>query len=594
MHALGPRQARGARQVRGERRAQGERQAQGEGQARPQRLAWLAGFTLAGVVLFAAYLLQSTRDTFVNSDGASNALQAWAMLHGNLLLRGWAVSDVSFYTTELPQYMLVEAIRGLGADVVHICGAMSYTLLVLLAAAVAKGRAAGREGVARALMAAGIMLAPQLGWPTNLLTLSPDHVGTGVPLLLTWLLIDRGAGFAQRQRGWRRCLVPVLAGLLLAWTAVGDPLAEVIGALPLALVCALRASQGLLRERHQEPGQETQQEPGQGLLRGLRTQWYELSLLMAAVLSVFAARLATTAITAAGGWTVSPVRTSLAEPGTLGQHAYLTGMGILDLFGADFLDQPNLTETIFAVLHLVGLALVALAFCLAVRRFLGGDLLVQVLTAAIVVNVAAYAFSTQAQDIKNTREIAALLPFGAALAGRLLAGRLLAAREARQAREPGPRRVPRLVTWLAGAMLACYAVMLGVNAVQPQVPTQPATLAVWLAAHNLTSGLGGYWQANSVTLDSGDGVQVRALEVDAGKLATGTNWEADHAWYDPATAYANFVVDIPTRCGPADPGELVTRMTFRAGKPSRLYCVGPYAIAVWNRNLLTRFSEQLR
>ena len=42
----------------------------------------------------------------VNADGASNALQAWDMLHGNLLLHGWWLSDVSFYTTELPQYTL--------------------------------------------------------------------------------------------------------------------------------------------------------------------------------------------------------------------------------------------------------------------------------------------------------------------------------------------------------------------------------------------------------------------------------------------------------------------------------------------------------
>ena len=46
-------------------------------------------------------------------DGSSNVLQAWDMLHGNLLLRNWWLSDVSFYTTELPEYMLVELVRGL-------------------------------------------------------------------------------------------------------------------------------------------------------------------------------------------------------------------------------------------------------------------------------------------------------------------------------------------------------------------------------------------------------------------------------------------------------------------------------------------------
>ncbi|MBV9381188.1 MAG: hypothetical protein JOY82_23600, partial [Streptosporangiaceae bacterium] len=95
------------------------------------RLLWCAGFLFSGVALFWCYLWQS-RTFPVNSDGASNALQAWDMLHGNVLLHGWYLSDVSFYTTELPEYMLVEAVRGLGPDVVHICAALTYTLLVLL------------------------------------------------------------------------------------------------------------------------------------------------------------------------------------------------------------------------------------------------------------------------------------------------------------------------------------------------------------------------------------------------------------------------------------------------------------------------------
>ena len=66
-------------------------------------------------------------------------LQAWDMLHGNLLLHHWWVSDVSFYTTELPQYMLVEALTGLGPWVVHAAAAMTYTLLVLLAALAGQG-----------------------------------------------------------------------------------------------------------------------------------------------------------------------------------------------------------------------------------------------------------------------------------------------------------------------------------------------------------------------------------------------------------------------------------------------------------------------
>jgi hypothetical protein len=114
------------------------------------RWAWPAGFAVAGIGLFFAYLRLS-ETVAVNSDGASQALQAWDMLHGNVLLRGWTLSDVSFYTTELPEYMLVELVRGLRPDVVHIAAALTYTLMVLFAAQLARGRATGGEAVVRAL-----------------------------------------------------------------------------------------------------------------------------------------------------------------------------------------------------------------------------------------------------------------------------------------------------------------------------------------------------------------------------------------------------------------------------------------------------------
>src|SRR6201987_456141 len=125
--------------------------------------AWLTAYVAAGVALFFCYRWLSETEA-VTSDGAANALQAWAMLHGDPLLRGWTVGDVSFYTTELPEYMGVELIRGLGPDVGHVAAAFTYTLLVLLAGLLAKGRAKGREALVRVLIAGGITIAPQL-WP---------------------------------------------------------------------------------------------------------------------------------------------------------------------------------------------------------------------------------------------------------------------------------------------------------------------------------------------------------------------------------------------------------------------------------------------
>ena len=162
-------------------------------------LVWAA----AGVVLFLCYLRVS-RTAGVDSDGASNALQAWDMLHGNPLLRGWRLSDVSFYTTELPRVHAGRA--GPGAAAPTWCTSparMTYTLLVLLAALLAKGRAAARTGLLRAAIAGGIMLAPQLGNGVYVLLLAPDHVGSTVPVMLIWLLLDRAPAPLVRAGGGR-------------------------------------------------------------------------------------------------------------------------------------------------------------------------------------------------------------------------------------------------------------------------------------------------------------------------------------------------------------------------------------------------------
>ncbi|MBV9380069.1 MAG: hypothetical protein JO242_05295 [Streptosporangiaceae bacterium] len=506
-----------------------------------------AGFTVAAVVLFTCYLRQS-RTISVGSDGASNALQAWDMLHGNLLLHGWFVSDVSFYTTELPQYMLVEAIRGLGSDVIHVAGAMTYTRLVLLAALAAKGRARGREGAVRAVLAGGIMLAPQLGNGTSTLLLSPDHTGSAIPVLVLMLLLDRFS-----PGGWRpRWYVPVATGVLLVWGLVADQIVLLIGVIPLALVCAARAYQGLAVRRE-----------------GLRSRWYDLSLAAAAVVSVPAASLATRLIRDHGGWVISPVPTGFASTAAMPKNFSLTFEGLLELFGADFFGEQTGRDAAFAFVHLAGLALAVLAIGLAVRHFLGRELIVGVLATAIVLNVAAYISSDQVSNILSTREIAPVLPFAAVLAGRLLAERVLAAR----------------LKYVMAGVLACYAGMLGFAAAQPAAPPQYADLAAWLSAHDLTSGVSGYSEANIVTLETGGTIQIRPVVANGPFIASRT-WEANRSWYGPSAHSANFLA-ISSSAG-FDVFEVTAQQASATfGPPAGVYRFGRYTVMVWNENLLT-------
>jgi len=529
--------------------------------ARRRRRGWLARgllITLAGLTLFACYLRQS-RTVAVGSDGASQALQAWDLLHGNPLLHGWWVTDVSFYPTELPQYALLELARGLTTDVIHVAGAMTYTLLVLGAALLARGRARGAEGATRALIAAGIMLAPPPGPGTQTLLLAPDHTGTGVPVLLVFLLIDwsgylQGAGPVdeeERGRGAGWC-VPVLAWLGLTGAALADTMTVFIAVIPLVLAAAVRAGHGVARRR--------------APLAACRREAY---LAIAAVLAVPAALAAAALIRALGGYQVNALRTALAGPGQLAGNARLAGAGLLELFGANVPGAATAPETGLAVVHLAGLALAVTGVVAAARRFLRpGALVESALVAGIAIDLAAYLAGVQAVNILSTREIVPVLPFAAVLAGRRLA-------------MPCPARG----LWL-GAVLALYVAGLGAAAARPPAAPQYADLATWLRAHQLTAGLSGYHEASIVTLETGGAVTLRPVTAGAGGRLAAYAWNASAAWFDPAAHAATFLV-LTEPGAPAASGLTTARAVATFGRPAVTYQYKKYAILVWpDANLL--------
>ena len=524
--------------------------------ARRQRWAWVAGFTAAGIALFAAYIRLSATYP-VNSDGANIVLMSWDMLHGNLLLHNWWMSDVSFYTTELPEYVLIDAIRGLSPDVTHIAAALTYTLAVVLAALLAKGRASSREGLARVLLCGGIMLAPQLGVGIFVLLLSVGHIGSAVPALAVWLLLDLSP---------RRWYIPVIAGVMLAWAMIADSLVLVVAIAPLVIVSGSRAVALLATSR---PG------PGSGTAPRPRSAWYELSLAAAAAAAWGASWLAGKAIHALGGYTLHAVPFSLVAPAHLGVHAATTGDSLLALFGANFGGLHSGVAVAFAGLHLAGLALVAWALARVLRRYAKAGLVDQLLTVAIIINLAIYLFSSFSSGVLNGREIALVLPFGAALAGRSL-GPVLA-----QAR-PAPRAARLTLVLLA--VLAGYVACLGYELAQPVSPAANGRLASWLQDHHLDHGLSGYWQASVVTIDSGGKVTIRAVtDLDGGIVPY--RWEAKSTWYGPGRQYANFVV-LQNQRGYFNYWYPPSQVSATFGATARTYQLGPYTVLVWTHNLM--------
>jgi len=523
-----------------------------------RRLLASAAIAVAVVLLFVAYLRVS-RTYAENSDSANILLMSWDMLHGNLLLHGWYLSDVSFYPTELPQYAMLEGLLGLRADTAHVAAAMTYTLAVLFAVLLARGRASGRAAWPPMALTAGLMVAPQLGVGVFVLLMSVGHIGTAVPLMLTWLVVDWGA---SRPR-W---VVPVVVGVLLTWVLVADPLVLVVGIVPLAAVCAVRLLRAVFAA---DPGERG---------AALQERWYEVSLAAAAILAYGLAALVNRVLKASGGFILHPLGYQLAPVHTWPKHAWVTGEGLLALFGAK--PQGSAAEMTFALLHLAGVALVAWAMWRVARRFFSWpDLISQVLLVAMVLNVLVYVPSTlaNATDL-NAREFAVVLPFGAVLAGRTLA-------TGWRGREAGVLSWLRGARWRAGlasALTVGYLASLGYAAAQPSVPPANEQLAAFLAAHHLTDGVGGYWQSSIVTIASDGAVTVRAVWSDTLRPYP---WESKAFWYDPRSNRATFLV-TDSQPGFFNYFQPSPAALARYGPPARTYHVGPYKVFVWNANLL--------
>jgi hypothetical protein len=519
-----------------------------------RRLRWPAAVT-AGVVLLFCYALRVAGAISAQSDGAGNMQQAWAMLHGNLLLHGWYVSDVSFYTTELPEYMLVVAAAGMRPEVVHICAALTYTLLVIAAAVVARGQARGRAGLARAAIAVAIMLGPALVTfprvpPAYIYLSDPDHTGTALPVLVALVLVDRGG-----RRRW----VPLAVAAVLAWALVGDPLVLLIAVIPLLLVGGARSFWLLAWRR-----------------AGFAAAWYELSLTAAAVVAFGAGEAMAHVIRSLGGYTVNGAPAHILPSKDFPADAVGAVKAFLDLFSADFFGERAGPGLVITGIHLVAAIAVAVAVLIGLSRLVrGDDLVAPLLAMGIVVNIVAYVLLYQASSGRYW-EIAPVFALGAALAGRVLAEPLLR---------------PRLELVLVAAMAAAVFA-----AVPPLLTAKPAapdgvTLTSWLERHDLRQGIAGYWQASIVTVESGGQVTMRSIRDDysAPGLAP-YPWENDMTAFNPRTNDANFLIATPP--GSFGGGTVtVAEAVAKFGQPASTYHFEQYTILVWRKNLLSGFTD---
>jgi hypothetical protein len=533
--------------------------------------------------LFWGYLLQS-RTQGANSDSADMVLQGWDMVqHGNLLLRGWVMADVSFYTFEIPIDGLVSAVYGLRTDVIHVASALEYTLLVLFAALLAAGPASDRRGGSRepwtrGLIAAGIMVAPGTWQGSAVLLGGPDHTAVGVPVLITLLVVER-----VTPRRWRPAAATLaLVFVLLVWAQLDDLVATLSCAIPLAVVCGAAAAAVLIAaaaRRFAGAGAGRRGRPGaepDGLTRdGAQSPAYNAALALLAAASFGVTEVLIKAISHVGGFysRAIPAGSQISHWSTVPAQVHALGENLLILFGANFWHLPQ-PQAAFAYLHLICLALALIGLVVSIVRWRTADRVTRALVVGIFVMLAAGAASPLMIPNGGTHEIAVILPLGAVLGGRVVGSWLAARAGSGQAIRSS---VAGVLAAAALGLLCC----LGYAAAQPAMQPRNTPIASWLLAHHFTSGLSGYWNANITTLQTGGQVHLAPV---ANGGTYGYLWVAKEAWYNPDLSYANFIVTTTKQQGGSDVP--LKNVLAWYGKPAKSYVVGQYTVVVYNRNLL--------
>jgi hypothetical protein len=504
---------------------------------RPAAQRWLAAAAwVGGSVALGALYLRISRSSFVDSDGANQSLQARDLLHGHLLLHGWLIGDANFYFLELPVNAVTEAVFGLGNLAAHAGSALTYLIVTVVAAVVAVTGSKGSARAVRCAVVVVVLAAPVLTLQSMRYGLEePDHMGTSVFILGSFLLIDRLSE--------RRFAAPLVCVLLCAGE-FSDSTVTYVAVPAIAVVCGARA---LAARRLRSP---------------------DAAFAAAAVASFPLEMLVRAVVTALGGFGVVSPKTQIAPVRRWPHQALITWHNLRILFGAvdskttlhGRLGEDLGLACLLAAIY--GLARVAWAW----RRASRAD---QLLSVGVACIVGLYTVSVLAKP-GNAHELAVVLPSGAVLAARALV----------------PARITRVPVAVAAVALTAVVAVLPLASAARQPLDVPATtqLTAWLEAHHLSYGLAGYWDADSATVQSGDKVMIHDIDFTPGGGLALPGYEASKLWYDPSRHDATFVVAQAHFQYP------VSAFERFLGRPAATHRVGNYIVLIYRKNLLRMFK----
>jgi hypothetical protein len=531
-----------------------------------RQLALVSAAVLSVAALVVWLYASAVHANLGDSDGATVVLEAQAMIHGHLLLQGWALSLDSFWLVDAPVYVVAIAVAGTRESLLFAGPAIIATLVIVMGIVMAREDRRGAAAVA-----GGFTVVALLAFPTHTMASfflrGPLHVGTALWALVAFWAIRRGRfGF-----GWIVAVVFVTAGML------GDFQMVAYGLVPLGLAGLV----AMLRQRSWRGG---------------------IAQVSAAVASAVIDEVGRKVVKTLGGFTVGATN-PLAS-----RHAILTNAKhaitySLDLIGArgvhvapgssPLLSDPGVPAWLQDV-HIVAAAIMLLAFLAALASLIRGMItgtpqvstagvagasdkakarwrLDDMLVIATFAPPVVYVGLALTSDPEYTRYLTAGVIFASILAGRVVA-------------QYWPKlRSPWLTRGVAAAGVAatmCFAASTGYTLAQAEPARPDSQLVAWLETHHLHNGVGDYWSASISTVTSQGDVTIRPVVSDNDGTLRRYLKQSAESWYSKSFQF--FVYDTGLPWG----SDNTVSATKTWGAPEHTYSVGPYRVLVWPRPLV--------
>jgi len=480
-------------------------------------------------------------------DTASPVLQAQDMLQGNLLLHDWALPPDTFWTSNIPFYLIGIVIKGSTPSLMINMPALFYSLVIiasLLMVYIEKNKSSRSSLFYSLFIAFAILSTPSI---LLLKIISPAaHLLTILYVLISLFALKY---ITLEKRG---ILPAFIFFLFLALSAIGDPFALYVLIPPIILVFLYR-------------------------LIAVTKKKFSLFVIILSLVALLAAKATIFLVNHFNGFYFSsyPAKISFVSFNDFPKNISMGIQQLLSLFGGNFFGLPLMSlDSLEAILHLSILLFLLAVFFLSLKRWKDINLISQIAVLTIVIDFLAYFFSNQPySDPLAARYFLPVLIYGGIITG--INWRIISQNKI-----------------IIRGIVIVGIILLFMTLPKFYLPVfQPPTYSLeqWLIRNHYRYGysdwLGG---ATVITVDTLNQVKVRPIIGLYDKLIP-FEWLSSKAWYrdEGEAREANFIIFNNKKESSITQNIVVNTI----GLPDKTNVIDDYTVLTWDKDI-TRYFKQ--